>query len=36
MINIKEKIILVGSMMGNLNYLKSSKLKNDFKKAKTY
>ena len=36
MINKKGKIILVGSMMGNLNYLKSSKLKNNFKKAKTY
>ena len=35
-INKKGKIILVGSMMGNLNYLKSSKLKSDFKKAKTY
>ena len=36
MINKKGKIILVGSMMGNLNYLTSQKLKNDFKKAKTY
>ena len=36
MINKKGKIILVGSMMGNLNYLTSQKLKNDFKKAKSY
>ena len=36
MINKKGKIILLGSMMGNLNYLKSSKLKNEFKNARTY
>ena len=36
MINKKGKIILVGSMMGNLNYLTSQKLKNEFKNAKTY
>ena len=35
MINKKGKIILVGSMMGNLNRLNSDKLKNDFKNAKT-
>ena len=35
MINKKGKIILVGSMMGNLNSLSSQKLKNEFKKAKT-
>ena len=35
MINKKGKIILVGSMMGNLNRLNSNKLKNDFKNAKT-
>ena len=35
MINKKGKIILVGSMMGNLNRLSSYKLKNDFKNAKT-
>ena len=36
MINKRGKIILVGSMMGNLNSLSSQKLKNEFKKAKTY
>ena len=36
MINPKGKIILVGSMMGNLNRLNSNKLKNDFKNAKTF
>ena len=36
MINKKGKIILVGSMMGNLNSLSSQKLKNEFKKAKTF
>jgi len=36
MINKKGKIILLGSMMGNLNSLSSSKLKNEFKNAKTY
>ena len=35
MINKKGKIILVGSMMGNLNRLTSYKLKHDFKNAKT-
>jgi len=35
MLNKKGKIILVGSMMGNLNRLNSYKLKNDFKNAKT-
>ena len=35
MINKNGKIILVGSMMGNLNRLNSNKLKNDFKNAKT-
>ena len=35
MINKRGKIILVGSMMGNLNSLSSQKLKNYFKKAKT-
>ena len=36
MINKKGKIILLGSMMGNLNSLNSSKLKKEFKNAKTY
>ena len=36
MINKKGKIILLGSMMGNLNFLTSEKLKNEFKQAKTY
>ena len=36
MINKKGKIILLGSMMGNLNSLSSSKLKKEFKNAKTY
>ena len=35
MINKKGKIILVGSMMGNLNRLNSVQLKNEFKNAKT-
>lgn len=35
MINKKGKIILVGSMMGNLNRLNNKKVKNDFKNAKT-
>ena len=35
MINKKGKIILVGSMMGNLNRLNSNQLKNSFKNAKT-
>ena len=35
MINKKGKIILVGSMMGNLNRLNSNQLKNNFKNAKT-
>ena len=35
MINKKGKIILVGSMMGNLNRLNSYQLKNNFKNAKT-
>ena len=35
MINRKGKIILVGSMMGNLNRLNNKKLKNDFKNSKT-
>ena len=36
MINKKGKIILLGSMMGNLNYLSGQKIKNEFKKATTY
>ena len=36
MINKSGKIILLGSMMGNLGYLKSQELKNKFKNAKTY
>ena len=36
MINKSGKIILLGSMMGNLNRLNSEKLKNNFKNAKTY
>ena len=36
MINPKGKIILVGSMMGNLNRLNSKKLIHAFKTAKTY
>ena len=36
MINKRGKIIILGSMMGNLNSLSSQKLKNDFKKATTY
>ena len=36
MINKRGKIILVGSMMGNLNSLSSQILKNEFKNAKTY
>ena len=36
MINRKGKIILVGSMMGNLNFLNNDKLKNAFRNAKTY
>ena len=36
MINKSGKIILVGSMMGNLGFLKSQELKNKFKNAKTY
>ena len=36
MINKSGKIILVGSMMGNLNYLNSSELKSKFKNAKTF
>ena len=35
MINKKGKIILVGSMMGNLNRLNSNQIKNSFKNAKT-
>ena len=35
MINKSGKIILLGSMMGNLNYLNSSQLKSKFKNAKT-
>ena len=35
MINKSGKIILLGSMMGNLNYLNSSLLKSKFKNAKT-
>ncbi len=35
MINKSGKIILLGSMLGNLNYLKSSELKSKFKNAKT-
>jgi len=33
---LKGKIILLGSMMGNLNFLTNEKLKNEFKQAKTY
>ena len=36
MINKSGKIILVGSIMGNLNYLNSSELKSKFKNAKTF
>ena len=36
MINKSGKIILLGSMMGNLGYLKSQELKSKFKNAKTY
>ena len=36
MINKRGKIILVGSIMGNLNYLNSSELKSKFKNAKTF
>ena len=36
MINKRGKIILVGSMMGNLNYLSSEKIKDKFKKSRTY
>ena len=36
MINKSGKIILLGSMMGNLGYLKNQELKNKFKNAKTY
>jgi carbonyl reductase 1/carbonyl reductase 3 len=36
MINKSGKIILLGSMLGNLNYLKSSELKSKFKNAKTF
>jgi (+)-neomenthol dehydrogenase len=36
MINKSGKIILLGSMMGNLGFLKSQELKNKFKNAKTY
>ena len=36
MINKSGKIILLGSMMGNLGYLKSQELKNKFKNAKAY
>ena len=36
MINKKGKIILLGSMMGNLSFLKSDLIKNQFKEAKTY
>ena len=36
MINKRGKIILVGSIAGNLKYLSSQKLKNEFKDAKTY
>ena len=36
MINKRGKIILVGSIAGNLKYLSNQKLKNEFKVAKTY
>ena len=36
MINKSGKIILVGSIMGNLNYLNSSELKSKFKNVKTF
>ncbi len=36
MINKKGKIILLGSMMGNLSFLKSDLIKNQFREAKTY
>jgi carbonyl reductase 1/carbonyl reductase 3 len=36
MINKSGKIILLGSMMGNLGFLKSQELKSKFKNAKTY
>ena len=36
MINKSGKIILLGSIMGNLNYLNSSELKSKFKNAKTF
>ena len=36
MINKSGKIILLGSKMGNLGYLKSQELKNKFKNSKTF